>query len=109
MRTDDFDYNLPEELIAQEPAAVRDECRLLVMDRAGGEVEDRIFKDIIDYLRPGDLLVANETRVMPARLLGAKRGTAGRPRCFCCASAEARNRARTAWPSGRCSCGRASA
>ena len=96
MRTDDFDYNLPEELIAQEPAAVRDECRLLVMDRAGGEVEDRIFKDIIDYLRPGDLLVANETR-------------AGRPRCFCCASAEARNRARTAWPSGRCSCGRASA
>lgn len=77
MRTDDFDYNLPEELIAQEPAAVRDECRLLVMDRAGGEVEDRIFKDIIDYLRPGDLLVANETRVMPARLLGAKRGTGG--------------------------------
>ena len=82
MRTDDFDYNLPEELIAQEPAAVRDECRLLVMDRAGGEVEDRIFKDIIDYLRPGDLLVANETRVMPARLLGAKRGTGGAAEVF---------------------------
>ena len=77
MRTDDFDYNLPEALIAQEPAAVRDECRLLVMDRESGEVEDRIFKDIIEYLRPGDLLVANETRVMPARLLGAKRGTGG--------------------------------
>ena len=97
MRTDDFDYNLPEELIAQEPAAVRDECRLLVMDRESGEVEDRIFKDIIEYLRPGDLLVANETRGMPAR-----------PRCFCCASAEARSRARTAWLSGRYSCGRAS-
>ncbi|WP_419040484.1 tRNA preQ1(34) S-adenosylmethionine ribosyltransferase-isomerase QueA [Parolsenella catena] len=82
MRTDDFDYNLPEELIAQEPAAVRDECRLLVMDRASGEVEDRIFKDIIDYLRPGDLLVANETRVMPARLLGAKRGTGGAAEVF---------------------------
>lgn len=82
MRTDDFDYNLPEELIAQEPAAVRDECRLLVMDRASGEVEDRIFKDIIDYLQPGDLLVANETRVMPARLLGAKRGTGGAAEVF---------------------------
>lgn len=82
MRTDDFDYNLPEELIAQEPAAVRDECRLLVMDRVSGEVEDRIFKDIIDYLRPGDLLVANETRVMPARLLGAKRGTGGAAEVF---------------------------
>lgn len=82
MRTDDFDYNLPEELIAQEPAAVRDECRLLVMDRVSGEVEDRIFKDIIDYLQPGDLLVANETRVMPARLLGAKRGTGGAAEVF---------------------------
>ena len=82
MRTDDFDYNLPEELIAQEPAAVRDECRLLVMDRESGEVEDRIFKDIVDYLRPGDLLVANETRVMPARLLGAKRGTGGQAEVF---------------------------
>ena len=82
MRTDDFDYNLPEGLIAQEPAAVRDECRLLVMDRASGEVEDRIFKDIIDYLQPGDLLVANETRVMPARLLGAKRGTGGAAEVF---------------------------
>lgn len=82
MRTDDFDYNLPEELIAQEPAAVRDECRLLVMDRVSGEVEDRIFKDIIDYLQPGDLLVANETRVMPARLLGTKRGTGGAAEVF---------------------------
>ena len=61
---------------------MRDECRLLVMDRESGEVEDRIFKDIVDYLRPGDLLVANETRVMPARLLGAKRGTGGAAEVF---------------------------
>ena len=73
----DFWYDLPKELIAQEPAAVRDACRLLKMDRATGALEDRIFHDVGDYLRPGDLLVANETRVMPARLLGAKRGTGG--------------------------------
>lgn len=82
MRTADFDYDLPEELIAQAPAAVRDECRLLVMDRATGALEDRVFRDIADYLRPGDLLVANETRVMPARLLGAKRGTGGAAEVF---------------------------
>lgn len=82
MRTADFDYDLPEELIAQEPAAIRDQCRLLVMDRATGALEDRIFRDIADYLRPGDVLVANETRVMPARLLGAKRGTLGAAEVF---------------------------
>lgn len=77
LTTDDFDYELPEELIAQEPAPIRDECRLLVMKRDTGTLEDKIFKDIIDYLQPGDLLVANETRVMPARLIGHKRGTGG--------------------------------
>ena len=82
MRTADFDYDLPEELIAQEPAAERDRCRLLVMDRATGALEDRVFCDIADYLRPGDVLVANETRVMPARLLGAKRGTGGAAEVF---------------------------
>lgn len=82
MKTDDFDYDLPQELIAQEPAAVRDACRLLKMDRETGAVEDRIFHDVGDYLRPGDLLVANETRVMPARLLGAKRGTGGAAEVF---------------------------
>lgn len=82
MRTADFDYDLPEELIAQEPAAVRDRCRLLVMDRATGALEDRVFCDIADYLRPGDVLVANETRVMPARLLGAKHGTGGAAEVF---------------------------
>lgn len=82
MKTSDFDYDLPPELIAQEPAPVRDGCRLLVMDRATGALEDRIFRDIADYLRPGDVLVANETRVMPARLLGAKRGTGGAAEVF---------------------------
>lgn len=77
LTTDDFDYDLPEESIAQEPAAVRDECKLLVMKRDTGSLEDKIFRDIIDYLKPGDLLVANETRVMPARLIGAKRVTGG--------------------------------
>ena len=82
MKTSDFDYDLPQELIAQEPAAVRDACRMLVMDRETGAIEDRIFRDIIDYLEPGDLLVANETRVLPARLLGAKRGTGGQSEVF---------------------------
>lgn len=82
MKTSDFDYDLPEELIAQEPAADRDGCRMLVMDRTTGALEDRIFRDIIEYLEPGDVLVANETRVMPARLLGAKRGTGGQAEVF---------------------------
>ena len=82
MRTDDFDYELPQELIAQEPSAVRDACRMLKMDRVTGALEDRIFHDVGEYLRPGDLLVANETRVMPARLLGAKRGTGGSAEVF---------------------------
>ena len=82
MKTSDFDYELPPELIAQEPAAERDGCRLLVMDRTTGALEDRIFRDIVDYVNPGDLLVVNETRVMPARLLGAKRGTGGAAEVF---------------------------
>lgn len=87
MRTDDFDYNLPEELIAQAPAEPRDSCRLLVVDRKGsqagtplehgGTVEHRIFRDIIDYIEPGDVLVINQTRVMPARLIGRKTGSGG--------------------------------
>lgn len=82
MKTSDFDYDLPQELIAQEPAAVRDGCRMLVMDRKSGALEDRIFRDIEEYLNPGDLLVANETRVLPARLLGAKRNTGGQAEVF---------------------------
>lgn len=77
MLTDDFDYDLPPELIAQEPAYPRDSCRLLVLDRARDRREHRVFNEIGDYLEPGDLLVANSTRVMPARLLGRKAGTGG--------------------------------
>ncbi len=77
MRTDDFDYVLPEELIAQAPAEPRDSCRLMVVHRATGEIEDRRFRDIGSYLEPGDVLVANETRVRPARLVGAKAETGG--------------------------------
>lgn len=77
MRTDDFDYPLPDELIAQAPAEPRDSCRLLVLNREDGSLEHRHFTDVIDYLYPGDLLVANKTRVMPARLVGHKRGTGG--------------------------------
>ncbi|NPD31100.1 tRNA preQ1(34) S-adenosylmethionine ribosyltransferase-isomerase QueA [Eggerthellaceae bacterium zg-1084] len=82
MRTSDFDYDLPPELIAQEPAAERDGCRLLVMDRHSGDLHDAVFRDIEDELREGDLLVVNETRVLPARLLGAKRGTGGSAEVF---------------------------
>lgn len=77
MRTDDFDYDLPDELIAQAPAEPRDSCRMLCLDREDGSVEHHIFRDIIDFLEPGDLLVANRTRVMPARLVGKKHGTGG--------------------------------
>jgi S-adenosylmethionine:tRNA ribosyltransferase-isomerase len=77
MRTDDFDYDLPSGLIAQEPAVPRDSCRLLVLDRSSGQVDHRHFTDVIDYLRPGDVLVVNETRVLPARLKGEKRDSGG--------------------------------
>lgn len=70
MKTDDFDYYLPEELIAQHPAEKRDHARLLVLDKETGDVSDKYFYDIIDYLNPGDVLVMNDTRVIPARLFG---------------------------------------
>lgn len=74
MRTEDFDYNLPEELIAQHPADKRDFSRLMVIDRKTGKREDKHFYDIIDYLNEGDLLVMNDTRVIPARLFGHREG-----------------------------------
>jgi len=75
MKTSDFDYDLPEELIAQTPVEPRDHSRLLVYRRNGGSIEHRHFYDVIDYLNPGDALVINETKVIPARLLGEKEGT----------------------------------
>lgn len=70
LKTSDFYYDLPEELIAQSPSAERDMCRLMVIDREKGTVEHRVFKDIIDYLNPEDMLVVNSSKVIPARLLG---------------------------------------
>lgn len=75
MKTSDFDYELPEELIAQTPVEPRDHSRLMVVHRATGEREDKHFYDIIDYLNPNDALVINETKVIPARLLGEKEDT----------------------------------
>ncbi len=72
MKLSDFYYDLPEELIAQHPAVKRDESRLLVLDRKTGQIEHKIFKNIIEYLNPGDCLVINETRVIPARLYGKR-------------------------------------
>lgn len=74
MKTDDFDYYLPEELIAQHPAEKRDHARLLVLNKETGSIEDKYFYDIIDYLNPGDVLVMNDTRVIPARLFGHREG-----------------------------------
>ena len=72
MKTSYFDYELPKELIAQHPAAKRDESRLLLMNKVNGELEHRHFKDIVSYLKAGDVLVLNKTRVIPARLIGTK-------------------------------------
>jgi len=77
MKTSDFDYNLPEASIAQTPAEPRDSSRLLVLHRDTGNLEHRIFRDVTDYLRAGDLLVLNQTRVIPARIF-AKKETGGR-------------------------------
>ncbi len=78
MKTRDFDYNLPEELIAQTPLEKRDESRLMVLHRCDGSREHRVFKDIVGYLNPEDTLVINDTRVLPARLIGKKAGSGGR-------------------------------
>jgi len=78
MRIEEFDYTLPPELIAQTPAEPRDHSRLLVAHRSTGEIEHRRFYELGDFLRPGDLLVANESRVLPARLIGRKVPTGGK-------------------------------
>ncbi len=75
MKTSDFYYDLPQELIAQTPMVPRDMSRLMVIDKNTGEVEHKIFKDLIDYLRPGDCLILNDTRVIPARIYGVKKET----------------------------------
>lgn len=72
MEVSEFNYNLPEELIAQTPIKNRDESRLMVLNRKDKTIEHKIFKDILDYLQPGDCLVRNNTKVIPARLYGKK-------------------------------------
>ena len=75
MKTSDFYYDLPEELIAQTPVEPRDSSRMLVMDRKTGALEHRHFYDIVDYLKEGDCLIVNDSRVLPARIFGIKEGT----------------------------------
>lgn len=77
MKTSDFFYELPEQLIAQHPAEPRDSSRLLVIDRKTGAWEDKVFTDVLDYLRAGDVLVVNNTKVIPARLIGHRKGFTG--------------------------------
>lgn len=73
MRTDEFDYYLPEELIAQTPLENRSSSRLLVLHKKTGQIEHRKFSDIINYLSKGDALVINDTKVIPARLIGKRK------------------------------------
>jgi S-adenosylmethionine:tRNA ribosyltransferase-isomerase len=75
MKTDEFDYYLPENQIAQNPLKKRDSSKLMILDRKTGEIEHKVFHDIIDYLNEGDVLVLNDTKVIPARLIGTKEET----------------------------------
>lgn len=75
MKTEDFNYDLPEELIAQTPLAKRDDSKLMVLNRKTGEIKHEIFHNIINYLNKGDVLVLNDTKVMPARIIGEKKDT----------------------------------
>lgn len=77
MKTSDFYYDLPQELIAQEPLKIRSESRLMVLDKSSGEIAHRHFYDIAEYLNEGDTLILNDTKVLPARLYGAKEDTGG--------------------------------
>jgi len=79
MHIDEFDYQLPEELIAQQPLPERDASRMLVLGRVSGDYQDRLFRDLPCLLEPGDLLVFNNTKVFPARLLGRRRGVTAQP------------------------------
>ena len=81
MRVADFDFPLPESSIALQPAEPRDSARLLVHNRSARSVEHRVFRDLVEYLRPGDLLVLNNTKVRPWRLVG-RRPSGGRVECL---------------------------
>ena len=97
MKTSDFNYELPPELIAQTPIPQRDASRLLVLDKNTGAWQHRHFYDLPEYLRPGDCLILNNSRVLPARLLGHRLpGGGARPRCAG-GSAGRRRRGRDRW------------
>ncbi|GGF01306.1 S-adenosylmethionine--tRNA ribosyltransferase-isomerase [Chishuiella changwenlii] len=82
MKTSDFDFNLPEELLAERPSENRDESRLMVVHRDTGEIEHRLFKDVIDYFDEGDVMIRNNTKVFPARLMGNKEKTGAQIEVF---------------------------
>ena len=84
MDVKDFDYDLPEELIAQDPLEDRSSSRLMVLDKKTGDIEHKIFRDVVDYLQPGDCLVLNNTKVIPARLFGVKEGTEAKIEILLC-------------------------
>ena len=83
MNVKDFDFELPQELIAQDPLEDRSGSKLLILDKDTGKTEHRIFRDIVSYLNPGDCLVINNTKVIPARLYGVKEGTEAHIEIFC--------------------------
>ena len=78
MNVSEFDFNLPETLIAQHPIEPRDASRLMVLNRVSGGIEHHRFRDLVSLLKAGDVLVINNTRVIPARLIGEKEGTEGK-------------------------------
>ena len=82
MKLHDFDYNLPKNLIAQEPIKPRDHSRLLILEKQSGKIKHKHFYDIADYLQKGDVLVLNNTKVFPARLIGKRKETGGRVEVF---------------------------
>lgn len=92
MKLSQFKFKLPEELIAQEPAPVRDEARMMVVHRKTGEIEHRIFKDVIEYFNDGDMMVFNDTKVFPARLDGNKERTGARIEVFLLRELNAENK-----------------
>lgn len=86
MKLSQFKFKLPEEKIAMHPTKYRDESRLMVLHRKTGEIEHKVFKDILDYFDDKDVFIFNDTKVFPARLYGNKEKTGAPSRCFCCAN-----------------------
>lgn len=98
----DFDYELPEELIAQTPLEPRDSSRLLVLDRNSGKLSHHIFHEFVNYICPGDLLVANDTKVIPARLIGRRADSGGKVEVFLLHRLSAMNGKCWSSPAKRC-------